>query len=187
MEILSSLDEHGFLTTSQIQRLHKLGGRRNATRVLNDMNEYLNSFQIDEKVFYLSAKGRKEVGSSKVRKRNLQTQHQVMRNEVYVQYKPDYWKPELCIKWTSKNITPDAVFKRNGQYVFLEVDFTQSMANNERKVELYKELRDSQLFQKKYGAFPVIMFVTVSESRQKKLRSLLDGFKAEVLLIEDFK
>lgn len=184
-EILTSIDTLGFLTTSQLQRLHNLGGRRNTTRILNDMAEYLCSFREHETVYYLSAKGRKEIGSQTVRRRTIQTQHTIMRNDIFIAYRPDYWRVEAPMKWADKSVIPDAVFKINGGYVFLEVDHTQSLAANERKITLYKELRDSGLFQRKYGAFPTIMYVTVSEHRQKKLRALLDGFKSEVLLIND--
>lgn len=186
-EILCSLDKYGFLTTSQIQRLHGLGGRRNATRILNDMGDLLNSFQLDEKVFYLSAKGRKEIGSTIVRKRTLQTPHQLLRNDVFIHYRPEYWKPEFKISWSDKSIIPDAVFRHQDQYVFLEIDFTQTMSQNERKIALYRELHESGLFQKKYGHFPRIMFVTVTESRINKLQSLLDGLIHEVLNANDVR
>lgn len=187
MEILTSIDTLGFLSTSQIQRLHNLGGRRNTTRVLNDMSEFLCSFREHETVYYLSAKGRKEIGSQTVRKRTIHTQHTLMRNDVYIAYKPEYWRVETPLKWADKSVIPDAVFKNNAGYVFLEVDHTQSLVANERKISLYKELRESGGFQRKYGAFPTIMFVTVTEHRQKRLRTLLDGFKTEVLLIKDIQ
>jgi hypothetical protein len=44
ISIMQSCDTLGFLTTSQIQRLHNLSSRRNTLRVLNDMGDYLNSF-----------------------------------------------------------------------------------------------------------------------------------------------
>ncbi|RLM59986.1 hypothetical protein DVK08_19855, partial [Halorubrum sp. Atlit-9R] len=128
IQILTTLDSHGFMTTSQLQRLHNLGGRRNANRILNDMNDLLSSFQLEEKVYYLSAKGRKEIGSTTVRRRTLHTQHSLLRNEVYLSYRPDYWRVEFPIKWADKSVIPDAIFKRDGQFVFLEVDHTQSMA-----------------------------------------------------------
>lgn len=185
-EILTSIDSLGFLTTSQLQRLHNLGGRRNTTRILNDMSEFLCSFREHETVYYLSAKGRKEIGSQKVRRRTIHTQHTLMRNNVYIAYKPDYWRLEMPLKWGDKSVIPDAVFKNNaGGYVFLEVDHTQSLAANERKISLYKELRESGLFQRKYGSFPTIMYVTVNEYRHKKLHALLDGLKAEIVLGSD--
>lgn len=186
-QILQSLDSLGFLTTTQIQRLHNLGGRRNTNRILNDMGDYLSSFQLDEKVYYLSAKGRKETGSTTVRRRTLHTQHTLIRNEVYICYRPEYWRPEFPFKWADKCVIPDAIFKRNQQFVFLEVDHTQSMAQNERKVGIYRDLKETQIFQRKHGHFPTILFVTVSEYRQKALRASLEGMNAEVLTVNDIK
>lgn len=187
IQILESLDSHGFLTTSQLQRLHNLGGRRNACRILNDMNELLSSFQMDEKVYYLSAKGRKEIGSQTARRRTIHTQHTLLRNEIYIRYRPDYWRAEFPIKWGNETIIPDAIFKRDNQFVFLEVDNTQSMSQNEKKIAQYRALRETQIFQRKHGHFPTILYVTTSEYRQKQLRALLDGMKAEVLTFNELK
>jgi len=187
IQILESLDSHGFMTTSQLQRLHNLGGRRNANRILNDMDDLLSSFQLEEKVYYLSAKGRKEIGSSTARRRTLHTQHTLFRNDVYLHYRPEYWRIEFPIKWAEKAIIPDAIFKRDGQFIFLEVDHTQAMAQNEKKIALYRGLRDAKVFQAKYGHFPTILFVTVSDYRQKQLRALMDGMKAEVLTFNDLR
>lgn len=184
---MQSLDSHGFLTTSQIQRLHDLGGRRNTCRILNDMNELLCSFQLDEKIYYLSAKGRKEIGSTTVRRKSLHTAHTLLRNEVYINFRPDYWKVEFPIKWADNTIIPDAIFKRAGHFVFLEVDHTQTMAQNERKISSYREFHESQVFQRKFGHFPLIMFVTVSEFRRAALQALLTGLKHEVLTFNDLK
>lgn len=183
------MDKHGFLTTSQIRRIHNLGGSRNTLRILSDMKHMLSSFRENETVWYLNQAGRKEIGSDTVRKRNNQTQHILARNDVYIAYKPDYWRQELPIKWADKTIVPDAVFRANGhfsgQYVFLEADLTQSMAQNERKIELYRELRETQLFQRKYGHFPVLLFVTTTDPRRTKLRALVGDLKAEVLTFND--
>lgn len=137
--ILTSLNELGYLGTSQIQRLHDLGGRRNTNRILNDMSGYLSSFQLDEMVYYLSAKGRQEIGSNVVRKRTNLVTHFLLRNEVYIKYRPSYWRAEFPIKFGEKTIIPDAIFKLDAQFVFLEVDNTQSMQANKKKIELYKE------------------------------------------------
>lgn len=187
IQILESLDSHGFMTTSQLQRLHNLGGRRNTNRILNDMNDLLSSFQLEEKVYYLSAKGRKEIGSTTIRRRTLHTQHTLLRNEVYLRYRPEYWRVEFPIKWADKAIIPDAIFKRDGQFIFLEVDHTQAMAQNEKKIALYRELRETQIFQKKHAHFPTILYVTVSEYRQKNLRAFLNEIKAEILTFKELK
>lgn len=186
MQILSSLDKLGFLTTSQIQRLHNLGSRRNTNRILTDMGKVLNSFRLDESVYYLSAFGRRMIGSKKARRKTLTAPHTLLRNEVYIWAKPQHWRQEQAIKWQGKTIIPDALYEK-GQMYFLEVDITQSMAVNRQKIALYQELRESGLFQKQFGQFPTIQFVTTTEYRRKTLRASLDGLKAEVLLHSEIK
>ncbi|MGG3873163.1 replication-relaxation family protein [Brevibacillus laterosporus] len=186
MQILSSLDDFGFLTTSQIQRLHGLGSRRNTHRILTDMDSMLNSFRLEEAVYYLSATGRKAIGSKKVRRKTLTAPHTILRNEVYIWVRPEFWRQEQAIKWQGKTLVPDALYEK-GQMYFLEVDLTQSMSVNKQKIHLYKELRSSGLFQKQFGQFPTIQFVTTTEYRRKALRAALDGLKAEALLHSEIK
>ncbi|MGG1442143.1 replication-relaxation family protein [Brevibacillus laterosporus] len=185
-QILLSLDDLGFLTTSQIQRLHGLGSRRNTHRILTDMGNTLHSFRLDESVYYLSASGRKAIGSKKVRRKTLTAPHTLLRNEVYIWARPRFWKQEQAIKWQEKTLVPDALYEK-GQMYFLEVDLTQSMAVNRQKIALYQELCESGLFQKQFGQFPIIQFVTTTEYRQKQLRSMLNKLKSEVLLHSDLQ
>lgn len=186
-EILSSLDNFGFLTTSQIQRLHNLGGRRNTTRILTNMGELLSSFREGEAVYYLSAKGRREIGSQKARRRTQLVQHMIMRNEVYIARKPELWRPEYSVKWEGKELIADAIYRKGGVYTFVEIDLTQSMAANERKVMAYKELRDSGKWQAKYGAFPNVLFVTITEHRKAKLIAVSTDLNIEAITFNDLK
>lgn len=58
-EILLSLKKCDFLTREQLQKMHGLGGDRNAQRILSDMAEYVNFFFEDKrKIYYLNAVGR---------------------------------------------------------------------------------------------------------------------------------
>ncbi|MGG1600972.1 replication-relaxation family protein [Paenibacillus naphthalenovorans] len=186
---MQSCNTLGFLTTSQIQRLHSLSGRRNALRILNAIQDegYLNNFHEGELVWYLSAKGRREIGSEIVRKRSPLVQHTIMRNEVYVTYQPDVFKAEYPVRWDGRELVADAIFRKNGVYTFLEIDITQSMTANEKKIVAYRELRESGKWQAKYGAFPTVMFVTTSEHRRQKLRGLCGDLKAEVMTFNDIK
>lgn len=186
-EILSSCDQFGYLTTGQILRLHNLGSRRNATRILNDMGDLLSSFREGETVWYLSAKGRREIGSETVRKRTLHVQHSIMRNEVYISQRPDLWKPEYSVKWDGKELIADAIYRKAGAYTFVEIDLTQSMAANGRKIAAYLALRVSGKWQAKYGVFPTVVFVTSSEHRRSKIRSLMGDLKGEVMVFNDLK
>ena len=174
MEILSSFDNFGFLTTSQVQRLHNLGGARNTLRILTDMKEYLSSYREGETVWYLNATGRKMIGSQVVRKRNQTTRHTVMRNEVYIAKKPELWKPEYSVKWDGKELVCDALYRTGKKYTFVEIDLTQTMAANERKLA-------------RYGDFPLILFVTSSEHRKKRLGKVVDDLNVELVTFDDLR
>jgi hypothetical protein len=184
---MQSCDTLGFLTTSQIQRLHSLSGRRNTLRILGDMGDFLNSFHEGELIWYLSARGRKEIGSETIRKRTPLVQHSVMRNEVYITYRPDVFKQEYPVKWDGKELVADAIMRKNGVYTFVEIDLTQSFGANERKISAYRELRDSNRWQQKYGPFPTLLFVTMTDYRRQKLRAIMGDMKAEVLTVDDIK
>ncbi|MCF2938889.1 replication-relaxation family protein [Paenibacillus alkaliterrae] len=187
--VLWYLNRLDYLATSQIESLKLTGGKRNTLRILSDMEEskLISSFVMDEKVFYLAAAGRKLIGSEKIRKRTPNVPHFLMRNDVYLYYRPVAWHAEQPFQWHNETIIPDAYFIKNNQHFFLEVDRCQSMTKNEDKIKSYRSLKDSGLFQKNYGAFPTILFVTTSEHRQKRLRALLDGLKAEVLMLDAVK
>ncbi|WP_160045663.1 replication-relaxation family protein [Paenibacillus sp. USDA918EY] len=186
-EILSSFDSFGFLTTSQVQRLHNLGGVRNALRILTDMKEYLHSYREGETVWYLNAAGRRTIGSETIRKRNQATRHIIMRNEVYIARRPELWRPEYAVKWDGKEIVCDALFRTGKEYTFVEVDLTQTMAANERKITAYKELRDSGRWQARYGNFPTVLFVTTSEYRKGRINDMSGDLKMEVMTFDDLK
>ncbi|MFD2702765.1 replication-relaxation family protein [Paenibacillus shunpengii] len=188
--ILSSFDTYGYLTTSQVQGLHNLGGRRNTTRILNDMSEFLSSFRDGESVYYLNARGRKEIGSEKPQLRRTQhVGHTIMRNDVIIALQPEIWRPEYTIKWDNNAIQADALLRTKSAYTFLEVDRTQSMAQNQRKLDMYRALKDTGRWQAKNGPFPLLLFITVSVYRAERLREILSksGMDAQVLTIEDLR
>lgn len=152
------------------------------------MHEFLSSFREGELVYYLNAKGRKEIGSETVRRRTPHVRHTLMRNEVYISLDPvDLWREEYTLKWDDKAIVADALFKKDGVFTLLEVDHTQLMSENEKKIQLYRDLHDTGRWQAKNGPFPEILYVTTTEHRQKRLSTLLEGMKARVLTFADIK
>lgn len=187
MEILQSCDRFGYLTTSQIQRLHNLGGRRNTTRILSDMGDLLSSFREGETVWYLSGKGRKEIGSSNIKRKTPHVQHTVIRNEVFLWMQPEQWREEFTLKWDDNTIITDALYTLDGQYGFLEIDITQSMIQNEKKIDMYKRLQASGRWQAKHGPFPEVLYVTISEYRKEKLSKMLGDLQGRVVTVNDIK
>lgn len=133
----------------------------------------------------LSKRGREWVGG-KERKYTLHMHHFLLRNEFMIKrnipMKDFYPESPKNIKVNGEKVIPDAFYKHNNQWHFLEVDRTQKMIENKNKIELYRVYRDSGKFPKSYGHYPTIIYVTQSEYRRKELRGLLNGMKSEVIL-----
>lgn len=189
-----SLDDLAYLTTSQIQRIHNLGGLRNAQRIIKDLSPYLCTTRVDgvaEHVHFLSKKGREWIDSYKERKFTLFIPHFIVRNEFFIHHKIQWkhWYPEQPKLEISKENTliPDAFCKFDNQWHFLEVDREQRMSQNQQKIELYKMVKENNKFPaKNYGGiFPKIIFITRTPYRHKKLGSLLNKYKLKGEVIMD--
>ena len=176
-----SLKKLDYLSRSQLQRIHRLGGDRNARRVIQNMSHYLCSFREGENIYYLNQEGRERVSSKKVRKKTLQARHFLMRNDVYIAYnQPATWKNEVRIKAGDDLVLiADAMFERSGRYYFVEVDHTQKMNQNRSKIEKYKKIKQNNDF--------TLIWITLTEYRRKQLISLCEGLDAQVHTINDFK
>lgn len=189
-QILHSLDKFGFLSRSQLQRLHRLGGDRNAQKVLKRMEEYLQFFREEAygTVYYLSRAGRQMIGSQKVVRRTLQVRHTLMRNDFYFHMGcPINWRNEIKVTDGKTTLVTDALFTKNKQYHFLEVDNTQTMIENSAKIKRYRELFVRGLFHKEFGYFPTLHIVTVSRGRVKRFTEMCEGLPAQVYQIDDIK
>lgn len=176
---------------SQIQAIHNLKSRRNTSRVLQQMEDYLNVFRDGENIYYLNAKGRELVNCDKIRKRTVNVQHYIMRNYIYISLSsPDSWKNEMRIKNKGKTkkdtliCVADALFKQGDQYSIVEVDNTQTMKKNQLKIEKYRILIER-------GAFgmiaPKFIWITTTEYRRKELLNLCEGLNTQVFTLSDFK
>jgi Replication-relaxation len=186
--ILLSLKILHFLSRDQIMTLHDLKSVRNTNRVLSDMKLYLSSFKEGkDSIYYLSKEGREMVGCQRIRKKTPQVNHFIMRNQFYIFAQcPKEWKIEQKI---GGQIVCDAAFKQSGKWHFLEVDNNATMTSNRAKIEKYKKLYESKLFQnhKDYGYFPLLLWVTTNDFRQKKLLELCKGVPCNVFVINDIK
>lgn len=185
--ILSSLKNLDYLSTSQIQRLHKLGGDRNTRRFMQSMKDYVSSFRDGENVFYLNKAGRERIGSSVIRQKISPVTHYLMRNDFFIHNKPEIFDTETDIIVGDVRVRPDAWVKIKGGYYFLEVDHTQRMVKNEQKIEKYKKLRGTGAFQEKYGYFPRILWVTALASRKKLLSELCGDLSHKVITWEEIR
>jgi hypothetical protein len=180
--ILSTLSRLDYLSTSQLQKLHRLGKSRNAQRILREMSDYLSSFRDNENIYYLNREGRERIGCQKVRKKTLQARHYLMRNELYIALnRPMTWQNEMKLSVSGATIICDALYKNGSQYVFIEVDHLQKMSQNKVKIDKYRKIIDSQKTK------PQLVWVTTTEHRRKRLQTLCEDLSARVFTIEDLK
>lgn len=182
--ILLSLKKLGYLSRSQLQTMHRLGGLRNANRVLSEMAPYLNSVRLHENVYYLSAEGRERIGCNRVYKKTAQVRHYLLRNALYIAYGcPATWRNEIKLSVPGKlSIIADSLYMKDDRYVIVEVDVTQKMAANREKMRKYRELIE-------IGAFknaPAFIWITETPYRQAQLAKLCEGLQFRVHQAKDF-
>ncbi|MDQ0268851.1 replication-relaxation family protein [Cytobacillus purgationiresistens] len=182
--ILLSLKKLGFLSRSQIQKLHRLGGTRNANRVLKALSDYLNVVRLNENIYYLNAEGRQRVGSTKVLKKTHQITHHLMRNSLYLSYGcPSTWKSEIKLSVKDEvTVIADAVFTMANTFHIIEVDNEQKMSMNKVKIEKYKRLIELKVFEKQ----PKFIWITTTDYRKKQLLALSDGLQTRIYLANEF-
>lgn len=179
-----------YLSRSQIQRLHDLGGDRNARRVLSNMGSVVSSFrgETGESIFYLNKAGRERIGCETVRQKMAQVNHYLMRADAYMYFLPDEWKNEVKVSVGDiVRLVPDAYFSYQLRRHFLEIDHLQHMQKNRDKIERYKRLRDTGSFQERLRYFPRLVWVTVTESRKRQLMELCSGLDSMIYTWADIR
>lgn len=153
------------------------------------MEEYVSCFRDGENVYYLNAKGRQLVWCNKVRKKNTNVLHYIMRNYIYIAFgAPETWRNEIRIKnGTNKHdmitVIADALFKTDGRYHVVEVDNEQHMKKNAAKMEKYSRLIERGAF----GANPpVFVWITKTEYRREAIKKLCEGLEHHIFTSADF-
>ncbi|MED4299729.1 replication-relaxation family protein [Geobacillus stearothermophilus] len=187
MRILYALNSLQALSRSQIQHMFELGTKRNANRILQGLREYTHTKRIGEDVYYLNKAGAEMVGGEVTVRRNSPLEHIVMRNDIYIFYHyPRDWKPEAKTRWKEGgkeySIVSDARFTYHNQMYFLEVDITQKMVENKRKIERYAYL--FRFIQRQQLGEPVLLFYTVSAVKKRQIEAITKeyGVPCECLL-----
>jgi len=170
-KILLRLNELTYATRDQLQILENLGGERNAQRIMQrlEKEKYVSSIRYEKKIYYLSKKGQRQIGSEKELKKKW-IQHTIMRNDLYIKLgMPKDWKKEVNLKMNGELfLVTDAMFTKNGVNHFVEIDNQQTMKNNIDKIRKYKEL--SSVIFEQFGHYPVLIWYTLSEIRKEKLK-----------------
>lgn len=161
-----------------------LGGVRNAQRILRRMEVegLIKSDRYEMKVYYLSHKGRGYIGGTPQGPKKAHVFHTLMRNDAYIKLgMPKGWTIEQPITWGGHKLIPDATFKNSGEFHFVEIDRTQSIAKNLDKIKRYKEL--SSVIFGTYSHRPTVVWYTLSETRKRKLRKACEesGVKYVIL------
>src|SRR5699024_11155933 len=184
--ILLSSKKFDYLTVKQFQCLHDLKSDRNAYRVINQLEPYLNHFiDGDRKVFYLNKKGREVVDSNKIRRKLTSATHYLVRNDLYIHLgKPRTWQNEVRMKYeTSKEkiiVVADAHYTTkaypHNKHHLIEIDNTQKMQKNKIKIEKYRRLIEKGVFK----GMPKLIWVTTTPYRQETLKELCDGLDVMV-------
>lgn len=147
---------------------------------MKDLEEYTimkrHYLRDGEAVYYLNQKGRDLVGCEKEWKWSEHIEHHLMKNDLYLYFhQPDKWKLEERVTYRIGNglqfkeciIIPDITFIKENKYYFIEVDHTQTMRENKKKIILYSDLSNAMEKQFKYK--PKVIFYTTTEYRKKLL------------------
>lgn len=189
--ILLSLKKLDYLTREQIQILHDLKSDRNAQRVLQEMRDYIDSFNQSQgkRVYYLNKKGRACVDSDKIRVKITTVEHYLMRNDLYIMLgKPKEWRNEIRIRSGEGKqeivVVADAHYEKDNRHYIIEIDHTQKMNKNRTKVRKYRDLIQRGVFGQH---MPKIMWVTISEYRRRLLLDLCEGLDVDVFLPSEIK
>ncbi|WP_096224911.1 replication-relaxation family protein [Geobacillus sp. FJAT-46040] len=187
LKILYTLNSLQALSRSQIQHMFELGSKRNANRILHGIRDYTHTKRIGEDVYYLNKHGAELIGGEATIRRNSPLEHIVMRNDIYIFYHyPNDWKAEAKTRWKEGSkeysVVSDARFTYHGQMYFLEVDITQKMVENKRKIERYAYL--FRFIQRQQLGEPVLLFYTVSQMKKRQIEAITKeyGVHCECLL-----
>jgi len=151
---------------------------------MKDLEEYVNSFRDGENVYYLNQAGRERIGCKKKRVRTNQTKHFIMRNDIYIAYGcPSDWRTEIRLGVKDHvSVVCDALFKQDGRYHIVEIDYMQKMNVNRIKIEKYRQLLQLNAFDKP----PVFIWMTTTGYRRQEIAGLCEGLDVVIFALGDF-
>ncbi|RWR04129.1 replication-relaxation family protein [Siminovitchia fortis] len=203
-KILTLIDRLGVASVRQLHEILRLGTYRNTCRVINKLSPYLHEVRSREKIVYLNKDGRELIASVNEIKKSMLFDHMLLTNDAYIYFNcPHDWRREYAFESstdagygfaiqvkglttaTTKKLVADAMFSRNGYIYLIEIDNTRHMADNIKKVKRYKEMWTD--IQKKSNMQPFLYFITLSESRKRKLQTACKGMRAEVLTFDEIR
>lgn len=202
--LLNTIDRLGIVKIKHLLEIHDLKSYRNACRIISThLKPFINETYFQkEKVITLNKKGRELIASEKDDiKISLQTIHSLLRNEVYMYFNcPSDWRNEYTVETTitgrpamdilfqgvnlsnKRKVVADAVFSRNGYIHLIEVDNTQDMKVNRKKIDAYREIMPSMT-----GDKPKLYFFTTTDNRKRKLEEWTKGLWCEVKTFDEIR
>ncbi|SET69569.1 Replication-relaxation [Oceanobacillus limi] len=178
-EILSSLNKLVFATRSQLQTACNLGGVRNANRILArlESDNLIRSIRWQQKIYGLTKEGRELIGEdNKTPFKRRYVEHTILCNEAYLALDmPTDWETEREASFRGKygkvRFVSDATFTQGGRRWFVEIDRTQRMTENRKKIETYAELQSVHARAKKRP--PYVKFYGIDTARVDRLREMM--------------
>ncbi|MFP7479455.1 replication-relaxation family protein [Terribacillus saccharophilus] len=183
-EILLRLARFEYATRPMMQDALNLGGERNANRILGrlESDNLIRSFRREKKVYTLTKKGAGMIGIDDLKhSREPYVHHILLRGQAWLDLgRPASWQVEQPIKFARYRIVPDAMYTDNIRHHFVEIDRTQRMTVNREKLKAYALLQ--HLHRQGSKEPPAVHYVTISETRAKKLRKMAEEEKALILI-----
>lgn len=170
--ILLRLNKLNFATRRQLQIIEELGGDRNAQRLLRRMEKdrTLSAIRREQKIFYLSNRGKERIGSNQSKLERNKIKHTIMLNDLYIKLgMPSDWKTEAVIRADDKTLLiSDALYRKGSDnFVFIEIDNVQTMRSNYDKIKRYKDL--SRRIYSQHKTHLLLIWYTLSGTRRDKL------------------
>mgnify|MGYP001355581591 CR=1 FL=1 len=193
-KILSSLDKLQYATVKQLNRIQNLSSDRNCYRILQEMKKekLVNCIKREMNIYHLTKEGRDLIGSEKELPKARVLDHILMRNDLYIYLgNPQTWKIEQQVEIGNEIIRADAFYtKQRSQqlqdHYFIEVDHTNPMSENRKKILQYQKLNDA--FKRKNGFEIKVIFYTIGEVRRRHLKTFAEGkVPVEVYTIDDIR
>jgi hypothetical protein len=187
--ILLSLRRLDYLNRDQLRRIHRLGQVRNCNRILKGLEPFVSHFREEySNIYYLNKEGREYVGATKILKKNSFVNHTILRNDFYVFVGfPSDWRNEMKISDGEYTVVCDVLFKIKRKFNFLEVDNTQKMIENRKKIDQYRGLFTNEKLKEHLGHFPTLVWLTTTELRRKQLTELCEGLPCRVYTTTDIR
>lgn len=174
--ILSSLDKLQYATVKQLHRLHDLKSDRNCYRILRQLKDdkLVNFIKREMNIYHLTKEGRELIGSEKELPKSRVMDHILMRNDLFIYLGcPPSWTIEQEVEVGKEVIRSDAYFRKNKEHYFVEVDHTQPMKENRKKILSYEKMNAAH--RKQFDADINLVFYTVSQIRKQKLEQFAKG------------